>query len=284
MNAEVSTRTLVESMIREDETVDGGELYTVGGLLGMTDQQVRLCIKRLVVEGRFTQEGRGRRAVLLATPATHRELAPQTEFLRLMYAQDRGRAPWDGVWHLAGFAVPESVRPARDALRETLVRLGGAQLQGGLYVSANAWEDLVEPEAARLGVSAHLSLLTSTDLHIGGVGEPRALAGRLWPLEALAVGHRRLADLARERLDRLAGTLPPAQVLTIAIELAAEFSRAMEPDPLLPAELLPQPWPGAEARALVAQCWARLLEHPSPEPAPRLFRLYQDVVADITLR
>ncbi|WP_326674931.1 hypothetical protein [Streptomyces sp. NBC_01237] len=35
--------------------------------------------------------------------------------------------------------MPESTRTVRDALRETLVHLGGAPLQGGLYVRANPW-------------------------------------------------------------------------------------------------------------------------------------------------
>ncbi|MFI7420523.1 PaaX family transcriptional regulator C-terminal domain-containing protein [Nonomuraea sp. NPDC049684] len=30
---------------------------------------------------------------------------------------------------------------------------------------------------------------------------------------------------------------------------AAEFTRAMEADPLLPPELLPRPWPGTRARS-----------------------------------
>ncbi|MGW1927511.1 hypothetical protein ACWCQ0_53955, partial [Streptomyces massasporeus] len=62
----IPTRTLVHALVRTDGTVDAGELYAVAGLLSMTDQQVRLCVKRLVAEGRFTHEGRGRKAVLRA--------------------------------------------------------------------------------------------------------------------------------------------------------------------------------------------------------------------------
>lgn len=60
----IPTRMVVHALVREDGTVAGEELYEVAALLGMTDQQVRLCVKRLVTEGRFTVEGRGRRAVL----------------------------------------------------------------------------------------------------------------------------------------------------------------------------------------------------------------------------
>ncbi|WP_380281789.1 PaaX family transcriptional regulator C-terminal domain-containing protein [Kitasatospora purpeofusca] len=287
--AEVSTRTLVEGMVRADGTVDAGELYGVAGELGMTDQQVRLCVKRMAADGLLVQEGRGRRAVLRETDHARRAAEPEVEFVRHMYAQDAGLAPWDGRWHLVAFAVPESARAARDALREALVRLGGAALQGGVYVSANVWEPYVEAEVDRLGVRDCVTLLTSTDLRIAGADDPLAVARRLWPLDGLAEGHRRLAALAADRLARLTATAPGAaptriEHLAIAVELAAEFTRATAPDPLLPPELLPRPWPGAEARALTADCWRllRRAEQDAPEPGPRFFRRYDEVMAEIT--
>ncbi|GAA2420080.1 transcriptional regulator [Actinomadura vinacea] len=283
-SVEIPTRTLVESLVREDLTVDAGELYAVAGALGMTDQQVRLCIRRLVGDGQFVQEGRGRKAVLRATTQIRHTIEPEVDFIRLMYAQDRGDAPWDGTWHLVAFAIPETLRPARDALRDALVHLGGAPLQGGLYVAANPWEDLVSAATARLGASEYITFLTSTDLNVAGTTDPAALAARLWPLDDLAEGHRRLIAVARDRLHRLDDMTVPQrpEPLTTAIELAAEFSRAMDPDPLLPPELLPQPWPGKQARDLVAQCWALLLQRPATAPVPRLFRRYAQAIQEIT--
>src|SRR5262245_46056153 len=133
----VPTRILVESMLRADATVDAGELYDVANTLGMSDQQVRLCIKRLVAEGQFVQDGRGRKAVLRATPEMRSTIEPDLEFVRYMYAQDRGQADWDGRWHVVAFAIGESARSARDAMRDAVLRLGGAPVQGGLYVSPN---------------------------------------------------------------------------------------------------------------------------------------------------
>ncbi len=276
-HVEVPTRMLVHALIREDGTVSADELYTVATTLGMSDQQVRLCVKRLVAEGRFTHEGRGRKAELRATADTTRALAPNADFLRHAFEQDAGRAPWDGVWHLAAFAVPESARTARDALRETLVHLGGAPLQGGLYVCANAWEPYVEEAAHRLGAHDALALLTTTDLRRGDTQEPAELARRLWPLREIADRYHRLGRLAR-LTDPAA--LSPSALLTIAVELAAELTRAMEPDPLLPPQLLPQPWPGTQARELIARCWAALPEHDHGEARPTLFRLYADITRE----
>ncbi|HSX98086.1 MAG TPA: PaaX family transcriptional regulator C-terminal domain-containing protein [Streptomyces sp.] len=278
-HVEIPTRMLVHALIREDGTVSADELYTVATTLGMSDQQVRLCVKRLVAENRFTHEGRGRKGVLHATEDTTQALAPNAEFLRHAFRQDAGLAPWDGVWHLAAFAVPESARTARDALRETLVRLGGAPLQGGLYVCANAWEPYVEDAAHRLGAHDALTLLSTTDLRRGDTREPAELARRLWPLQEIADRYHRLIRITQPRLDRLTGTaaLSPSELLTIAVELAAELTRALEPDPLLPPQLLPHPWPGTRSRELIARCWAALHERDNGEPRPTLFRLYADI-------
>ncbi|MEO3976626.1 PaaX family transcriptional regulator C-terminal domain-containing protein [Streptomyces sp. CAU 1734] len=276
---QVPTRMLVEALVRTDHTVDTGELYAAAPLLGMTDQQVRLCVKRLITEGRFTQEGRGRKALLRATGATGQALAPDVEFVTHAYRQDAGLAPWDGTWHLLGFAVPESARTARDALRTAVTRLGGAPVQGGLYVSPNPWEPYAETEAARLGVLDHVSFLTTTDLRHGTERDPAALARLWWPQTEIAERHLRLTAVTRPRLARLRAPEPlsAAERLTIAVELAAEFTRAMEPDPLLPPELLPRPWPGARARELFAECWSLLEEKGGEGAGVRLFRLYADV-------
>ncbi|MGC5038577.1 PaaX family transcriptional regulator C-terminal domain-containing protein [Streptomyces sp. DT190] len=279
---------LVHALVREDGTVDAGELYSVAGLLGMTDQQVRLCVKRLVADGRFTQDGRGRKAVLRAVADPTGALAPNVEYVRHAYRQDSGNAHWDGVWHLFAFAIPESRRTTRDALRDTLLHLGAAPLQGGLYVTANPVTDVVEAHARHLGVLDSLTFLTSTDLRVGTLTDPVGLAAALWPLKEIATRYERLTAFARRcltELDTLEGAggaeHATAGRLAMAVQLAAEFTRAMEPDPLLPPELLPQPWPGTRARRLTADCWQRLRRTAGGGPeSPRLFRLYGDTLGD----
>ncbi|MFJ8440920.1 PaaX family transcriptional regulator C-terminal domain-containing protein [Kitasatospora griseola] len=283
---EIPTRLLVHALVRADGTVDAGELYTVAGLLGMTDQQVRLCVKRLVAEERFRQDGRGRKAVLRAvSDATSGALAPDADHIRHAYRQDGGLAPWDGTWHLFAFAVPEARRAVRDALRETLLHLGAAPVQGGLYVAANPIADLVEARARSLDALDSVTFLTSTDLRVGDLTDPAQLAAQIWPLDAIAARHERLAAFAEACIESIDGTTPTgAERLTLAVELAAEFSDAMTPDPLLPPELLPPHWPGRRARRLARDCWAALSALP-PEPGapvrppPRLFGLYDDAFA-----
>ncbi|MFJ8041992.1 PaaX family transcriptional regulator C-terminal domain-containing protein [Kitasatospora sp. NPDC096147] len=270
----VSTRLLVHALVRTDGTVDAAGLYAVAPLLGMTDQQVRLCLKRLVAEGRFAQEGRGRKAVIRALPDASGELTPDAGYVRYAYRQDRGGAPWDGRWRLIAFAVPEARRAARDQLRELLRHLGAAPVQSGLYATPNPITGTVLAEAARLGLGEELSTFTSTDLRLGATTDPVELAARLWPLPEIAGRYGQLAGLAEE----FAGTAPAdeAERLTRAVRLAAAFTLAIEPDPLLPPELLPQPWPGRAARRLAAECW-RALEPSGGDGQLRLFARYRDV-------
>ncbi|WP_405594452.1 transcriptional regulator [Streptomyces sp. NBC_01410] len=279
---EIPTRLLVHALVREDGTVDAGELYTVAGILGMTDQQVRLCVKRLVTEGRFTQEGRGRKAILRAVADVTGSLAPDAAYVRHAYRQDAGLAPWDGTWHLFAFAIPESRRTARDTLRENLLHLGAAPIQSGLYVTANPIAELVEAQTRHLGVTDTLTCLTTTELRIGGITDPQALAAALWPLQEIAARHERLAAFAEPRLTRLTEGPEPADTerLTMAVELATQFTAAMDPDPLLPPELLPKPWPGSHARRLTADCWRRLRQTRQADRTPtlRLFALYADAL------
>ncbi|MGW7028942.1 PaaX family transcriptional regulator C-terminal domain-containing protein [Streptomyces xanthophaeus] len=316
---QVPTRMVVHALVREDGTVDGAELYEVAALLGMTDQQVRLCVKRLVAEGRFVLEGRGRRSVLRPPVAPGAAaaagpdlpgLVPEVGFVRHAYRQDRGLEPWDGVWHAFAFAVPESSRAARDALRDTVTGLGAAPVQGGLYVTPNAIGPYVRARAAELGVAGALSCLSTRDLAVGGTTDPVALAARLWPLAEIAGRYEALRTLAEARTGRPTGEAAAGaragegagssgdgssgvgssgvgssgvggsgagKVLARAVALAAALSDAMVPDPLLPPELLPQPWPGAVAREAAARAWDEL-RATAPAGGPRLFRLYGEAL------
>ncbi|MFI8828774.1 PaaX family transcriptional regulator C-terminal domain-containing protein [Streptomyces sp. NPDC053431] len=279
---EIPTRLVVTALVREDGTVDAGELYAVADLLGMSETQIRLCVKRLVGEGRFTQEGRGRKATLRAVADATGSLAPDAAYVRHAYRQDAGLAPWDGTWHLFAFAIPESRRTARDTLREHLLHLGAAPVQSGLYVTANPVAELVDAQARHLGVADALTRLSTTDLRIGAVADPCTLAATLWPLDEIAERHEHLAAFAETCLARLTqdSTLSQAERLCMAVELAAHFTAAMQPDPLLPPQLLPQPWPGARARHLTATCWHHLRQRPpTGETTPlRLFTLYADAL------
>lgn len=271
----IPTRTLVLGMVRPDGTLPADDLYRVAEACGMTDQQVRLCLRRLVAEGALThQHGRGRRATFVAAHAAQDAILPELAFLHLAYQQDAGTEPWDGRWRLAGFNIPEARRPARDQLRDRLLRLGGALVHGGLYVSPHPWDELVTAEAQQLDVDDTLTLVDSDHLSVGGIDDPQRLAGRLWPLAQLARDYGDFTERLRARLEHARDAAAPAPdaVLRDTFLTAVEFARVMERDPLLPPELLPHPWPGREARAALCATQDVHAAHGVGDRLPGVFR------------
>ncbi len=181
-------------MRHDDGEIVASELYAVAEACGQSSEQVRSCLRRLVKEGLYIQHGKGRSARYEATEAGMAQLETGWARTRTAYQQDAAGRGWDRMWHLVAFAVPEDRRAARDQLRDRIVALGGAALQGGVYVSPHPWHDAVRQEAKRLGVDEHLSLATTDDLEVGGVRDPRQLARMLWPLDDVAAAYERFIE------------------------------------------------------------------------------------------
>ena len=59
------------------------------------------------------------------------------------------------------------------------------------------------------------------------------------------------------------------------------FQACFEADPLLPPELLPRPWPGRAARALLVASRRRALGLRGAQDRPALFRAFDDLVEAI---
>lgn len=277
---EIPTRLLVLGMMREDGSIHADEVYRVAEACGMTGQQIRLYLHRLATDGHFDRRGRGRSAVFTPSGRTRAAAFTDASFVTYAYARDEGLAPWDGLWHLVGVQVPEDRRAARDAFRERVRHLGGAAVQSGLYVSPNPWDEYVEAELDELGLVDHAIVLTTSSFRVGTETDPATIAATLWPLQELGTGYRRFLDVVESRLDAVSAR-PSASddlVLRAAVEIAIEFDRAIEPDPLLPPEMLPADWPGKAARRALSDAWSQL-EEALQGPFP-LFRAFARLAAD----
>jgi len=255
----IPTRVLVFGMTRADGTLMADDLYAVAEACGQSAEQVRSCLRRLVAEALLTREGEGRDAVFRLTERGMTTSADQLDRHRLAYAQDQAGRGWDRRWHLVGFAVPESRRDARDGLRDRLRQLGGAPVQNGLFVSAHPWEKEVQDDARRLGIEEYVTLAAAEDLEIGGEQDPRALARRLWDLDGLVRRYEHFLEAYAEVPEALENMrarherLSDADFLAGALATIVDFQECFIQDPLLPPELLPRPWPGRDARQLLAR-------------------------------
>jgi len=277
----------VLGMAHADGSLDAEEVFGTAQACGLSADQVRSCLRRLVAEGLFERDGSGRAATYLATDAGQRAIAGFLSRARLAYAQDQAGRGWDRRWRLVAFAIPESQRAARDALRDHLLALGGARIHDGLYVSPHAWDGDVVAEARRLDAVATLTVAETDALQVGGERDPRELARRLWPLDELAARYQRFVEEHAHVPDLLEGMLERHERMADdafhagALRATVAFQAVFNADPLLPPELLPRPWPGRAARDLLLRS-RRLglrLRHRADRPA--LFRSYDELIESI---
>jgi phenylacetic acid degradation operon negative regulatory protein len=281
------TRLMVLGLAHTDGTVHGVELYRVATECEIPIETVRSCMRRLIGEGLFQRNGEGRDALFPATDQGLAVLQVNQQRHLLAYAQDAAGRGWDGKWRLTSFAIPESLRSARDRFRDHLLSLGGAVLQPGLYISPHRWEPEVRAGAERLGIASHVTLMSTADLDLGGETDPRTLAGRLWDMDSVADAYRRFiktySDVPvrlqemRDRGERLS----EHDFLPGALHIAIQFNECFERDPLLPPELLPKPWPGREARELLAKCRRLGVLARSEQSGPALFSVFDDAIAHL---
>jgi phenylacetic acid degradation operon negative regulatory protein len=281
------TRLMVLGLTHRDGSLRASEIYRVAEAVGLSDDQIRGCLRRLVAEELFTREGEGRDAQYLATTTGLSVLESTKQRHLLAYAQDAAGRGWDRRWRLAGFAIPERARSARDQFRDRLLALGAAPIHNGLYVSPHRWEVEVEAEADRLNIGEFVSQWSTDDLVVGGVSDPRELAAQLWPLEEVADRYRAFIETYREIPRTLQAMrsrdqrISEADFLPGALHIAIRFNQCFEFDPLLPPELLRRPWPGREAREILAACRKIGVLAREDKAGPALFRVFDEVIATL---
>lgn len=282
---DIPTRMLVFGVARHDGTIAAADAFGVADACDRSAEQVRSCLRRLVAVGLFERDGIGQQAVYRPTDAGLRALSAMGARTARARAQDRERDAWDGNWHLVAFAVPEARRTARDALRDRLVALGGAAVHNGLYVSPHPWAKDVAAAAVDLDLVDHVTQATTDQLTVGATTDPRVLAARLWRLDELADRYRSFLDRwsgVPERLDRMRrehAQLPDSSFLPGSLAMGLAYRDCFRCDPLLPAALLPQPWPGRAARELLVRSRRLALDIRADRGRPALFVTFHDHVA-----
>ena len=274
---------------RRDGTIRAEDVYRVAESSGQSAEQVRSCLRRLVREGLYERaDGSGRTAVYRPTAGGQAMLGARLRRVRLSFVQDAEGRGWDRHWRLAAFAVPEANRASRDALRDRLRELGGAAIQGGLYVSPHPWDDDVRVFAEQLGVAENLTVASTDDLEVGGERDPRRLAAMLWPIDELAAAYEKFIETYRhlpaelEALREKRGRVSDTELFPRMLAMGVDNDELSGDDPFLPPELLPRPWAGRAARELVVRC--RRLAHHLRESGTGtgLFDNYDAYVLDIT--
>lgn len=157
---------------------------------------------------------------------------------KIALREDARGCGWSRTWYTV--VLPDAVgRATRNAFEIAVRETGGAFANSSMAVFARPWTDDVFRVLDTTGLSDRV-VLSSGDILQRGVHDPRQLAARLWDLASLGDAYRNFVAAEREAIDASA-----------VLRSLAHFWRCFDQDPVLPPELVPRPWPGREARAIV---------------------------------
>lgn len=212
----------------------GGELWltTLSEVLGHLDiksNSVRAAMRRLEQDGYLERRRQGRNSHYALSP---RALALSHEAEALIYRRTAPVAArgWDVVV------------PARAADRKALEAEGYRNLITGMFMRP------VRPGAA----------VPAGALHMVAHGDDAAIAGALYPLEAIATRYEAFLAAVPIVAVRAAGA-GPLEAVVLRLALVHGFRRIVLRDPHLTPSALPPGWPAGEAYAAFAEAYAALV-------------------------
>lgn len=184
---------------------------------GIKEATLRVALTRMVSAGDLIRSADGYRL-------SDRLLARQRRQDEAMRPRTRA---WRGHWHVVVVTSVGTDPRTRAGLRNTMHDKRFSELREGVWMRPDNLDLQLTPD-----VAARVRVLRARD------DAPAELAGQLWDLTEWAhVGHRLLEELGR------AADMPGRFVV------AAAMVRHLNADPILPEELLPAGWPGAQLRA-----------------------------------
>jgi phenylacetic acid degradation operon negative regulatory protein len=197
-------------------------LVRSAALFGISEGTTRVAISRMLAAGE-----------LEATDGRYRLTG---HLLERQARQERSRSPqlrpWNGQWCTAVVTAGGRTPGERAALRSAMAATRMAELREGVWL---------RPDNLDVPRHPHCEWFASRP-----EGDPGALAGRLWDLDAWASRAEELRRAMAGGEAALRAGEPDA--LAPGFVLSAAVLRHFQADPLLPQELLPPGWPGEALR------------------------------------
>jgi phenylacetic acid degradation operon negative regulatory protein len=246
------SKSLVMTIFGDAIAPHGGAIW-LGSLIellapfGVSDRLLRTSVFRLAQEGWLVANRDGRRSSYAILP----QALPRFERAnRRIYGPLA--AHWDGSWTMLMAASGAIDAPTRAALRKELSWEGYAVIAPGIFGHPVAGPEVIEDILARLKVQGKLLVVRAAELAGVSTRPLRELAAEGWDLSAVVRGYRGFIEQFSPLLALLQqGEAPaPEQAFVIRTLLIHAYRRVQLHDPMLPVELLPDPWPGSEAYEL----------------------------------
>jgi phenylacetic acid degradation operon negative regulatory protein len=229
---------------RHTESLPSAGLVALLAEFGVSDSAARAALSRLTRNRLLVTSKIGRRTFVRLS---ERAVKILDEGARHIFSFGRATQPWDGMWSLVAFSIPEQNRAARDALRKQLRWLGFAPLYDGLWVAPRDQAAKVVSQLCELDIRTATAFRATT---VPGI-EPGGFPQRAWDLDDLHARYETFISDAQRLRDRaLAGRISPVEALVARTRVMDEWRAFPGLDPDLPVELLPDAWPRAAAREL----------------------------------
>src|SRR5580693_9734617 len=134
---------------------------------GVSDSAARAALSRLTRNGLLVTSRSGRRTFVRLS---RRAADVLDDGGRRIFSFGATPAPWDGMWSLVAFSIPEEHRSARDELRKELRWLGFAPLYDGLWVCPRDHAGDVMARLKDLGISTATAFRATALPAVGAVG------------------------------------------------------------------------------------------------------------------
>ncbi|WP_048648075.1 PaaX family transcriptional regulator [Nitratireductor soli] len=224
----------------------GGEaplsgLQEVMARLGIEAGALRTAMSRLASDGWVVRERRGRNSFFSLDEHGRHAFDLAT---RRIYAP--GPPDWDGSWTVA-IAPPGG----NGAHTEALAERGFLKIAGGVHLLPRTMDESSDDGA---------TLSEMLVIHGSSAEHPEMLRS-LWPSEEIAAAYRNLMAAYAPLAATLARAPSPRALDAMAARtlLIHDWRRIVLRDPGLPTALLPQDWPGEEARRLVRGIYRQLM-------------------------
>ena len=138
---------------------------------GVSDSAARAALSRLTRNRLLVTSKIGRRTFVRLSQRAAQILDEGARHIFSFGADTQ--PPWDGMWSLVAFSIPEHNRAARDALRKQLRWLGFAPLYDGLWVAPRDRAAEVIAQLAELGITTATAFRASTIPGVSPDGLPQ---------------------------------------------------------------------------------------------------------------
>lgn len=239
-----------------------GSMIELLGPLGVSDRLVRTSVFRLVQEGWLVASREGRRSRYALEP----KALPRFE-----RANRRIYAPpglhWDGRWTFVLAPNGSIDGDLRALLRKELEWEGFAMLATGVMAHPAPQRETLREILARAGAEGKVFVCDAAELPGVGSRPLPELVGDAWDLSGVAAAYRQFIEAFTPLLALLekGQDVDPQDAFAIRTLLVHAYRRVQLHDPMLPLELLPDPWPGTDAyelaRAIYRLTWRQAEEH-----------------------